>query len=228
MNFYVMIAIGTVAMFALMFGLTFFTRKTGVITVWKLAVFSVLLTLFGVLGTKLMVYIETGAFEGMSFFGAVFFTPIIMLGVAFLFRVRRGRLLDLCAPCECIMLAIMKLICIRVDCCRGRIIGYDEGEYITTPIRFPSQRVELAAALLIAAILVFLIIKGWGRNRIYPIYMIIYGVVRFTLNFFRETEPFIGKIPAGHFWSVISVVIGAALLVLFKFVFKSKKKEQIR
>ena len=43
--------------------------------------------------------------------------------------------------------------------------------------------------------------------------MIIYGICRFALNFMRaDLSIFLLGMPAGHFWSVVSVIVGAVWL----------------
>ena len=50
-----------------------YLRKFYGLSVWKTILLSVLLTLSGTIGTKLLFWIENGSFSGVSFFGAIFF-----------------------------------------------------------------------------------------------------------------------------------------------------------
>ena len=179
---------------------------------------SVILTLAGVAGAKLMARIEMGVWGGTSFFGAVFFAPVLMMCVAFLFRVRVPDLLDLCAPSECVMLALLKVNCYLNGCCFGKVIGISrEGEII----RFPSQIVESVTGLVLMAVLLMMIRQGRWRGRIYCWYLVLYGTVRFALNLMRETEPFLFGMSAGNFWSLVSAAAGGLLLVLLRDTGKS-------
>lgn len=179
------------------------------ISIWKIPLISILLTLFGVLGAMLMFYVENGRFGGTSFFGAILFTPILMVIVKVFLKVPYGRLMDLCAPAECLMLAILKLDCLYTGCCSGRFL---------TPLgfRFPSQISELIASLVIMLVLMHLEKKPRHHRRIYAYYLVQYGVIRFILNVFRDRlTPFIGSLPPGHFWSLVSIVLGLLVMLVF-------------
>ena len=195
-------------MFAVMYPL----NKSYKITTWKLIICAVVLTIAGIAGAYLMYFIEAGKFQGRSFFGAVFLPPIIMVITSAALKISSEAVLDLCAPAECIMLALLKIKCKIDGCCYGRIIHTAADETIT---RFPSQIVECINALTIMAVLIIMIRRGKQRGKIYPWYLIIYGVCRFVLNLLRETTPFVWILPAGNFWSIISVIAGAVWILFF-------------
>jgi len=214
MGFKLLLCLGT----GIMILVTWITGGKYGYSVWKRILFSIVLTILGVAGTKIMAFIETGQFAGLSFYGSVFFTPLLMLPVGRLLRMKSLDTLDLCAPAECSMLVIMKISCYISGCCSGRVLHVAENG---DAVRFPSQFVEGGAALVITIILIVLLLSEKQRGSIYPWYMIIYGVVRFALNFYRETTPFIGKLPAGNFWSLISIGLGGVLLY---WSFSNRKK----
>ena len=173
---------------------------------WKLLIASVVLAAAGVLGAYLMFLVESGSWGGRSFYGAVFLPPLIMWLAALALRLPVSRVMDLCAPAECVMLALLKVDCVIEGCCGGRVIGYSQmtGEAIV----FPSQIAELVNALVLMVILILLIRGGKIKGLAYPAYLILYGVTRFFLNLLRETTPFILGLSAGNFWSLVSIVIG--------------------
>lgn len=177
---------------------------------WKTAVLSVVLAGAGYGGAKLMYMIEAGgSTAGRSFFGALLFVPPLMVLAAWLLRMPPGDALDLCAPGECIMLALLKVKCIQDGCCYGRVLTADG-------VRFPSQIVEMLHALLLCAVLLMMIRKGKNRGRVYAWYMILYGAGRFLLNLLRETAPFLWILSAGNFWSLVAMAVGCAWLYLLK------------
>ena len=217
MSLFLVISLGMSVMILIML----YAGKYRNIPVWKRVVLSVLLTITGVAGTKLMVFIESGSFGGLSYFGAVFFAPVIMVFLGLIFRCKPSDTLDLCAPAECGMLVVMKINCYRTGCCRGRVIATTiEG----AEIRFPSQIVEGLAALGLMVVLLLLFRQDKQKGKLYPWYMILYGVTRFLLNLFRETTPFLWILPAGNFWSLVSLSLG--LLSLF-FIPKCPKWYQL-
>lgn len=219
MNWYLIgaLTLGTVLMFSVML---ICNRAYG-FRVGKIAATALLLTFAGVLSVKLMYFIENGSFSGQSFFGAIFFVPLLFVPITLLLRLPYRSVLDLCAPSICIMLAIMKLECLRSGCCIGKFLYFNaDGK----GVRFPSRELELAAALIIMAVLIMFIRKGKLGGKIYPVFMIVYGIARFILNWFRETTPFIFGLPAGNFWSIISVIAGAIWLISLE---RSRQKKEI-
>lgn len=210
------LAVGTAVMYIPVLILTLrYSQK-----VLKSVPLTLLLTVSGTLGTYLMFYLESGYIGGTSFYGAVFLVPLLFVPVAWLLRMPYGYALDLCAAGECAMLAVMKVQCLLSGCCRGAVLYVTEAG---APVRFPSQIAELANALLLLVILLCLSRKETNRGKLYPMYMLLYGLTRFVLNLFREARtPFALGLPAGNFWSVWSVLIGAAML----FVLSRKKKQR--
>ena len=204
--YWMMLGLGAAAMYGVMVA----QRKYYKISSLKCLWLTVTLTLSGVLGAKLMYFLESGgSFSGESFYGALFLAPVLMTLVAKLSRVPVWKVLDLCAPAECIMLAIHKVRCAIAGCCRGRVLF--KVEY--TAVRFPSQIVETVTALILMLILIKMMRKGTHVGEIYPIYMLMYGVLRFVLNSFRVTAPIAGWLAYGHIWSVVSAAIGLAWLL---------------
>lgn len=188
---------------------------------WKNFIISVILTITGTVGTYLMFYLETGRLGGISFFGAIFFVPIVFVLLSFIIRIPYGILMDLCAPAECVMLCIMKIQCVVCGCCGGRIL-FTTAEGVA--VRFPSQIVELFNALIIAFILLYLSRKPNNKGSIYWWYMIIYGCSRFVLNLLRDTTPIFWGLANGSLWSLLSIAIGVLLLFIFR---KTRKKKYV-
>lgn len=203
------LALGTLVMLAIML----ICRKW--VTIGKLmtVVFAVLLTACGLASVKLMYFIESGGWGGQSFFGAVLFEPVFLLLLALVLREKWETLLDLSAPSICGMLMVMKAECLRSGCCVGRIL-FKTAEGVV--VRFPSQIVELLTALALVVFLIRQMRKEKNRGKIYPMFMVSYGVVRFILNLFRATNPFVWILPAGNFWSLVSIIIGLLWLVMLK------------
>ena len=119
--------------------------------------------------------------------------------------------MDLHTPALCIMLAVQKANCLRLGCCNGKIFAYaSNGD----PIRFPSQIVELAFALLLCLFLFYLLDQEKNRGKLLPWFMVLYGVTRFGLNLMRETSPVLWGMAIGNIWSIVSVIIGLIMLGL--------------
>lgn len=203
------LTLGTLVMLAIML----ICRRWVAIGKLKTVIFAVLLTACGLASVKIMAFIESGEWSGLSFFGAVFFEPVFLLLLSLLLREKWTTLLDLSAPSICGMLMVMKMECLRSGCCKGRILFKTAAGVI---VRFPSQIVELLAAVALAVFLIRLMRNAKYRGKIYPVFMVSYGAVRFVLNLCRATTPFIWILPAGNFWSLIAIVIGVVWLRILK------------
>lgn len=196
------LSIGTVLMAV---PIAFVSRKYG-ISLWKGLIATILLTVFGTLGTFLLYYVENGGIGGTSFYGAVFFVPAAFALVALLLRIPYGRIMDLCAVGECIMLALMKVQCQIYGCCGGRLL-FTTGDGVD--VYFPSQIAELVVALALFTLLLCWALKGKHRGMLYPWYLVLYGSIRFVLNIFREawvTKEML--LPFGNIWSLVAIAIG--------------------
>lgn len=198
---------GTLVMLAVML----ICRRWIVIGKFKTVIFAVLLTVCGLASVKIMNYVESGSWSGLSFFGAVFLEPVFLLLLSLLLREKWETLLDLSAPSICGMLMVMKVHCMIFNCCKGRVLFENAAGEV---VRFPSQIVELLAALALAVVLIRLMRDAGNRGRIYPLFMVLYGGSRFILNLCRETTPFVWILPAGNFWSLIAIVIGIVWLMI--------------
>lgn len=182
--------------------------------IWKLLIATVLLTLVGTAGTLLMAYIEQGSFGGLSYYGAVFLVPIAFAIVAFLLWMPYAKLLDLCAMGECMMLALMRVNCLISGCCAGRTLWTMKDG---TVVRFPNQIAELVISLLLLALLIYWAYRQPQRcGSLYAWYMVLYGSIRFVLNFMREEwelwDPS-KRFPMATIWSIIAVAIGVTWLL---------------
>lgn len=206
-SIYVFLAIGTGLMLMVTVPLARRLKLPKIRTV----IFTVLLALVGLAGALLMGVAEGNAWGARSFFGALFLPLLVMPPVALLLRYPCGKMLDLCAPAECVMLALLKLKCYADGCCYGREITLFSRTFV-----FPSQLTELAAALILMAVLIKLILSGLQEGSVYPWYMILYGVSRFFLNLLRDTTPFVWILPAGNFWSIVSLILGILALWILK------------
>lgn len=178
---------------------------------WKSIPLSICLTAIGTIGTYLLFYVENGEAGGISFYGAVFLIPAGFWLVSKVLCVSYGQALDCCAPAVCVMLALMKTQCLMTGCCGGKVLYIND---LGKEVVFPSQIAELVNALVLMVILLFLVYKRNHVGRIYPIYMVTYGITRFVLNLFRANQSvFLLGMAPGNFWSIISIMIGLAWLL---------------
>ena len=159
----------------------------------------------GYIGALIMGYIENKSFGPISYYGTVFIIPFLMALLAWIYKKRFHAMTDFITPVQSIAVAVIKLNCFISGCCYGRVIGERADG---SPIRFPSQLTEMCFGLVLMLLFLFLEKKGKIKNKMYPAFLIIYGVGRFALNYLRDVTAWIGILPPGNFWSLIAIVIG--------------------
>ena len=180
----------------------------------KSIVISVALVLTGVFGSQLWYFIENLSFGGRSFYGAIAFAPIVFFPLSKFLRLTYCETMDFVAPAGCLTLALVKVQCLRDGCCIGKILYIDENQMY---VRFPSQIVELVIFLILSIVLFVLSKKEKQRGTIYVWFLLLYGITRFILNWFRaESEPFALGLTAGCFWSLCSIVVAVSIFIFIK------------
>lgn len=192
------------------------------IAIWKQLIITAVLTICELAGTMILFRIENGAFGGMSYFGGILLLPLFCIPLALVFRVAYFDLMDMVATGTGGMLAVMRIQCLYYGCCAGTVLFTTGSGY---EVRFPSRVVEILAVMLITIALLKIGNKEKYKGLLYPIYLVCYGVIRFLINWFRDgAEPFVWILPAGNFWSVVSVLIGLAWIAMYVFL---KRKSPI-
>lgn len=207
----------------LMMAVVLFCRRWYSYAIWKLLCIIILLTIDGIIGVKLLYYIERGTWGGMSYFGGVFLCPVIFALAKPLLRMPYGDIMDLCAPAGCIVFAVMKLNCYLDGCCYGRILT----EVAGVQIRFPSQFAEAACSFVLMILLLLLMRNGKHRGKIHPLYLIAYGGSRFLLSLFRDEPSVMLGITIRGIWALLSIAIGIIWLLALKKMSVRKTEETL-
>ena len=178
---------------------------------FKMLFLTIAMTFFELLGTLLLFWLENGEFGGTSYYGGILLMPIFCLCMAPLFKIPYQDITDMFGASAGGMLAIMRLQCAYHGCCSGRTIALPSGyEFV-----FPSPIVELVTVLILMVIVVSIGKQPKMRGKLFPIYLILYGATRFILNGFRsDLIPFVWILPAGHFWSLVAILIGVFWLLI--------------
>lgn len=198
-----------------------FRRKLYNVAIVKIAPLAICVAVLGLLGTYILYYIENGIWYGRSFWGAVLFFPILLLPVAWIFKMTISDLLGYSTVPGVALLAVYKWNCWLEGCCGGRVMWFSEDGI---PTHFPSQIVEMTVAILITVVLLTCERKEKMRTQIYPIFLILYGTTRCVLNYFRwEQQKFLLGLTAGAFWSVIAVLIGITWMIVSGILARSKE-----
>lgn len=117
------------------------------------------------------------------------------------FKLPFGKVMELAAPAFPLFHFFGRLGCYTAGCCGG-ING------------FPLQLVEAFGNLVVCIIIIFLQDRRPEFAKTFPLYMLMYGCMRFVLEFFRgdPERGFIGPMSVSQ-WISIALVIAAALLL---------------
>lgn len=143
--------------------------------------------------------------------GFVWFPLIALIPIRYL-RIDRNKAFDMLAPCAALVDGVSHLGCMFTGCCYGYPADVGLFNIAFEKILFPIQPIESVVALLIAVICVLYAKKNHynGNGKVYPIFLILFGVTRFFLEFLRDNE----KI----FCGISILAIHAAIMALVGFI----------
>jgi len=127
------------------------------------------------------------------------FSPSLVLAHAF------GRIGCFCAGC-----------CYGVECDCAISVVFPQGAIAPAGIpRLPTQLMESAFLFILAVVLILILRKKKAFGTVLGWYMILYGLWRFGIEFFRGDERgMVGALSTSQFISIFAVAAGVALLVL--------------
>ncbi len=174
----------------------------------KALLFATAVLFSGILGCKLLYIAENFdivrrdglTFGGFSFFGAALLVPLMMLLFGLAFRMNWRDTLDNSAINVLGMLGTIRIGCFLNGCCGGTMCHIG-----TRTFTWPTQLLEAVCDFGILAWL--LIIESRPNNRrglLYPRFLISYGVVRFIIEFMRDTPKDWLGLSHGQWLSVIA------------------------
>ena len=130
--------------------------------------------------------------------------------------------IDLFAPSLVLAHAFGRIGCFCAGCCYGMecdcaiSVTFPAGAIAPAGIpRLPTQLMESAFLFILSIVLVRMLKKQKVFGVVTSWYMILYGVWRFIIEFFRADERgFIGALSTSQFISLFAVAAGVALLIL--------------
>ena len=213
-TFPIMLTLGVVGMY-----LCTYKRKTVFsLNAWKSAIITVLLTLVGVAGAMLLYFFESGSFGGVSFYGSVFLIPLLMPLLGLLFRLKPGQTMDICSPCVAIMIGCMRFNCFLSGCCGGWEMCI--GEFC---FKWPTQAMDSIGDFAILSVLLYMEKKKPQNGILYPTFMLLYSVMRFFLEFLRDTPKDWLYLSHGQWFALIAIAVGIGWILLARKRMTSKE-----
>lgn len=186
-------------------------RKQFGLTVVECVILTALLTVCGVVGTILLYRLESGSFGGLSLYGSVFLVPLVMPLFGFLFRLKPSQTMDLCGPCAPIMIGCLRINCFISGCCGGWMACV--GDFCFT---WPTQMIDSIADFAIVLWLLRTEEKQPHSGKLFPMFMVAYSVMRFLLEFLRDSRKDWLYMSPGQWFALAAIVIGISWLMVLK------------
>lgn len=154
----------------------------------------------------------------MRIFGGLLFSPLIMY---FPVKYSGGdfdKITDIFAPGTYLLLGCAKLGCASFGCCHGIEWEYGIASRFVPYKVFPVQLLESVMCFILFAVIFITVIKEkHPKGTVYPISLILYGVMRFFVEYLREYTPLERTYFLGiNFWQmfcVISVLSGTVWFI---------------
>jgi phosphatidylglycerol:prolipoprotein diacylglycerol transferase len=158
--------------------------------------------------------------EGLVFYGGMFLGLILAIVVGYLRKVRFWSIMDLAGLCVPVAIAMGRIGCLLNGCCYGKPTSLFWG--ITYPAssgiagaRHPTQLYELVLDLALFGLL------WWKKDdfardgTIFWLFVMGYGLTRFTVEFFRDHQQSF----AGIGFQVVSItmVVVSVVVLLFRY-----------
>lgn len=205
--YWLMLAVGTVGMMICLMQ----RRKRFSLTVLQCVLLTLLLTVVGFSGAKLLFILENLrdtlengiSLSGVSFFGSVFLIPLLMPLVGKLFRLKPGATMDICGPCVAIMIGCMRFGCLLTGCCGGWELCV--GDICFT---WPTQGMESIGDFAILMLLLQWEARNSHKGTLYPMFMLLYSVMRFFIEFLRDTPKDWLFLSHGQWFSLAAILVG--------------------
>ena len=173
---------------------------------------AILHVVYGVVSVRIFAFAEKGFHSvnkgAMSLFGAVFLLPLLFYIDSRILKCKPQKVFDIFTVGMIFSVLCARINCIIAGCCKGIM-------FFGTEHRWPTREIEVIFYLILMEIFVYRIRKDKTKGEIYPVYMISYGVLRFILEFIRESDQ-TGIFHRAHYWSSLSVLIGVVALLVVK------------
>ena len=184
-------------------------------------------------------FLETGKFVwgvGATFYGGLIGAVIVFLSLYFgvghfLFRdgahiAQFNKMLSLISPCIVLAHAFGRLGCLLDGCCYGAMtdssIGINMWVHGEWQRRIPIQLFESLFLFALFGILLFLSVRKRFEYTA-SVYLIVYGVWRFFIEFARDDDrgiSGIGSLSPSQFIAILMILLGIALIFLYRYVLK--------
>lgn len=153
------------------------------------------------------------------------------LGYCYYRRIRFLKLLDCVAPYAALGYAIARVGCFLNGCCYGKVTGIPWGIVYPDLGNVSRHPTQLYATFFLLALFIFLLYMKRHKRYHGQIFLLLaglYGLYRFTNDFFRVGDAFLGFFTAMQVLSIVLMIVTTILLMLKRNAGRSLFKERKR
>lgn len=156
------------------------------------------------------------------------FIPLVMWPFAKIFKYKWGHVCDSIAMFLIITSAIAQLGCLFPGCCAGYEVGWGIYNVRTGGYHLPTPIIETVLTLIIIAYLIYRTHKRKfvSDGTLYPLMMVLYGIMRCICEMLRDNEKLILGQSAVGIHAIILFVVGLICLRWIKKRDEKKAKEE--
>lgn len=149
--------------------------------------------------------------------GFIFF-PIFALIPAKLFKLDECRIWDFIAPCFPLLQFMAHLACNFAGCCYGFAMEGGIWNPQLEQYLFPIQLLESGVSLLIFVACLLYARKDDFKvtGKVYPFFLITFGITRFFLEFLRNNEKVFGNVSSLALHALFMVLVGCVWFLLLR------------
>lgn len=135
--------------------------------------------------------------------------------------------LDYLIPYIALGYAIARVGCFLNGCCYGQVTGAPWGMIFPTVDNLPRHPTQLYSSF--SSLLIFFFLRNLRKQRLYDghvftWFIILYGIYRFTVEFFRVNKPFLSFMTLSQLTALVFIVAGILALIWQKLKIAKKDK----
>ncbi len=159
-------------------------------------------------------------YSGLAIQGAIIFSTIFLFFISRYFKINFWSLLDNFSIVAPFSIFIGRIGCLLAGCCYGKVCNCEYGIYLHGAVRYPTQLMESLLNLVAFFIIYFYFNKlvkankiDNNKGKISALFFMLYGLIRFFVEFYREGTPIIFYFNIGQIFAAFMFIF--ALIVFF-------------
>lgn len=152
---------------------------------------------------------------GLSFHGGLIAAFLVSLWYVRRHKIPVGVTADLAAPYLALGYAITRIGCFMYGCCYGKLSDLPwalPAAFVDQALRHPTQIYASLTNFIFFGLLLYFRDKKPFQGYLFVLYVGLYGVYRFIIEFYRDSEVFLGPVTLAQAVSLLMVLISVLLI----------------